>query len=350
MKKTVNELARLIGGEVAGDGETPVTGITNIESPLAGAIAFVQNEKLLKQLESSPLACLIVPQNIQNSAKVLIRVANPKLAWAQLIPCFYSEPELQTGISPQAFIAETAKIGKNVTIEPFAFIAAHATVGDGAVIRAGAVVGEHAVIGHHSYLHAGARVYRRCVLGERVILHAGSVIGADGFGYVATAQKQEKVPQVGNVILGNDVEIGANTTIDRATIGSTKIGNGCKIDNLVQIGHNVEIGDHTVISSQTGISGSSRIGAHVTMGGKVGVGDHVEIGDWVMVGAGAGLPTGKKIPSKQIIFGEPARPYQEARRQIAAQLRSAEMYDEIKRLRKKLAELEEKISGTAPKA
>src|SRR5205085_415899 len=157
------------------------------------------------------------------------------------------------------------------------------------------------------------------VVGASVIIHAGSVIGSDGFGYVPTAEKQEKVPQVGNVVIEDEAELGACVTIDRATIGSTKISKGVKIDNLVQIAHNVTIGPHTVISAQTGISGSSKVGAHVTMGGKVGLGDHVEIGDWTTVGAGSGFPSGKKVPEKQIVFGEPARPYQEARRQIGAQ-------------------------------
>ena len=180
-------------------------------------------------------------------------------------------------------------------------------------------------------------------LGSNVVIHAGTVIGADGFGYVATQTAHEKLPQIGNVVIEDDVEIGACSTVDRAAIGSTRIGQGCKIDNLVQIAHNVVIGPHTVISAQTGISGSCKIGSHVTMGGSVGVGDHVEIGDWTMVGAGAGFPSNKKVPGKQIVFGQPARPYAEARRQIGAQLRAAETLDDVRALKKRVAELDKKL-------
>jgi len=175
------------------------------------------------------------------------------------------------------------------------------------------------------------------------------VIGADGFGYVATATAHEKLPQIGNVVIEDDVEIGSCSTIDRAAIGSTRIGRGCKIDNLVQVAHNVQIGPHTVISAQTGISGSCKIGSHVTMGGSVGVGDHVEIGDWAMIGAGAGFPSNKKVPGKQIYFGQPARPYAEMRKQFGAQLRSAETLDDVRALKKKVAELEKRLEETSQK-
>jgi len=340
MTKKVKELAAIVQGEVVGNGEMLIEGITNIEAPAAGHITFVQDEKALRKLEASEISCLIVPGNLQSSAKTLILVKEPKLAWAKLLRVFYPLSPCAEKIFPEASIAKTAVIGKRVTIEPFARIAELAEIGDGAIIRSHVFVGENVKIGPNTILHPSVVIYENCVIGSSVIIHAGSVIGADGFGYVPTLSGQVKVPQVGNVVIEDDVEIGACVTVDRATVGSTRIGRGTKIDNLVQIGHNVTLGPHTVISAQTGISGSSKIGAHVTMGGKVGVGDHVEIGDWVTVGAGAGFPSGKKVPAKQIVFGEPARPYQEARKQIAAQLRSAEMYEEIKKLRRRLAELE----------
>ena len=345
MSKPVQELAQLVGGTVVGDARLMIQGITNIEAPSEGLITFVQEEKYLARLEASAISCLIVSPKIKSSSKTLIQVENPKLAWAKLLDFFYPAPPYPQTVSKEASVAASAKIGKNVTIEPFAYIGENAEIGDGTVVRAHAYIDTQVKIGVGSLIHPGVMIYRNCVIGNRVILHAGTVIGADGFGYVATAEKQEKVPQVGNVILEDDVEIGASVTVDRAVVGSTRIGTGCKIDNLVQIGHNVEIGPHTVISAQTGISGSCKIGSHVTMGGKVGVGDHAEIGDWVMVGAGAGIPTGKKIPARQIVFGEPARPYQEARKQIAAQLKAAEMYESIKQLKKKVAELEARFSG-----
>lgn len=345
MTKTVLELAKLIEGRIVGDEKIVIQGITNIESPIPNHLTFVQDEKGLRTLEASPIACLIVPENFQSSKKTLIQVKNPKLGWAKLLREFHPAPRYSQIISPEASVAKTAKIGNRVTIEPFAQVSDFAEIGDGAVIRSHVFVGESVKIGSSTILHPGVTIYEGCILGASVIIHAGSVIGADGFGYVATPSEQCKVPQVGNVIIEDEVELGACVTIDRATVGSTQIGRGSKIDNLVQIGHNVTIGAHTVISAQTGISGSSKIGSHVTMGGKVGVGDHVEIGDWVIVGAGAGFPSGKKVPPKQIVFGEPARPYQEARRQIAAQLRSAEMYEEIKRLRESIRNLEKKLEG-----
>ncbi|MDD5218721.1 MAG: UDP-3-O-(3-hydroxymyristoyl)glucosamine N-acyltransferase [Candidatus Omnitrophica bacterium] len=345
MNKTVQELAQIVEGKVVGDGNCVIEGITNIDMPSKGHITFAQDAKAQAKLEDSEIACLIVPTTLQSSKKVLIQVRNPKLAWAKLLRVFYPAPQFPQTIAKEACIAKTAKIGQGVTIEAFAQICEGAEIGDGSVIRGHVFIGENVKIGKLTTLHPNVVIYRDCVIGNRVILHAGTVIGADGFGYVHTETSQEKVPQVGNVIIADDVELGACVTVDRATLGATCIGKGCKIDNLVQIAHNVTVGPHTVISAQTGISGSSKIGSHVTMGGKVGVGDHVEIGDWTMVGAGAGLPTGKKIPPKQIVFGEPARPYDQARKQIAAQLRSAETLEEVKILRKKVAELEAKISG-----
>ena len=343
MNKTISEIADIISGKVVGDGTQIITDITNIETPLDGCIAFIQAPKDLRKVKDTGLTCVIVPEGLEVPGKTTIEVAHPKIAWAQLLPLFHPVPEITSGISEQAIISPTAQIGNNVTIEACVRICDSAVIEDNAVLRSGAFISENVKIGANSMIYPNVTIYHSCILGENVIVHAGTVIGTDGFGYVATPEKQIKVPQVGNVIIEDDVEIGANVTIDRATIGSTVIGKDCKIDNMVQIAHNVVIGPHTAISSQTGISGSSKIGSHVTMGGKVGVGDHVEIGDWVMVGAGAGFPSGKKVPGQQIVFGEPARPYAQARKQIAAQLRSAETYQELKVLREKVAALEKQF-------
>ncbi len=340
MELSLKEVAQLIQGTVIGDPDLKITGITNSEAPLERHITFALTPAIIKKLEDSNIACLIVSPKITASSKPLIQAADPKLAWAKLLRKFFPPIPFSGKVSDQAYIAPTARIGKGATIEAFVYVAEGAEVGDGTVLRAQTFIGENAKVGKNSILHSGVKIYDHCQVGNDVVIHAGSVIGADGFGYVTTPNGQEKVPQVGYVVIEDRVEIGACTTIDRATIGCTRICEGAKIDNLVQIGHNVSIGRHTVISAQTGISGSSKVGAFVTMGGKVGLGDHVEIGDWTMVGAGSGFPSGKKVPAKQIVFGEPARPYAEARRQIAAQLRSAEMFDEIKLLRKRLQELE----------
>lgn len=345
MTKTVQEIASLIQGKVIGDSNLTVSGITNIETPGPGLITFIQDPKHLEDMENSSVACLIVPPSVQSSKKTIIQVPNPKQAWAKLLRDFFPARAFSKTISKEASIAKSAKLGKNITVESFAVIGENSVIGDDAVILSHAVVGPNVKIGKGTVLHPSAVIYENCEIGNNSVLHAGCVIGADGFGYVTTAEKQEKVPQVGNVIIEDDVEIGACATIDRATIGSTRICKGVKIDNQVQIGHNVTIGAHTVISAQSGVSGSSKVGAHVTMGGKAGLGDHVEIGDWTMVGAGSGLPSGKKIPAKQIIFGQPARPYHEARRQIGAQLRAAEMLDDIRKMKKKIEALEKKLEG-----
>jgi len=347
MKKTVNEFAKLVGGTVIGDGAALIEGITNFENPLKGHISFVQDEKGFKTLEASEISCMIVPKQISASSKPLIQVEHPKRAWAQLLRALFPAKKFPGTISPHASVAKTAKLGTNVTIEAFVTVGENAVLGANVVVCANAFVGENVRIGENSMLHPNVTIYEDCVLGKNVVIHAGSVIGADGFGYVATPAAHEKLPQIGNVVIEDDVEIGACATVDRAAIGSTRIGKGCKIDNLVQIAHNVQLGEHTVISAQTGISGSCKVGAHVTMGGSVGLGDHVEIGDWAMIGAGAGFPSNKKVPGKQIYFGQPARPYQEMRKQFGAQLRSAETLDDVRALKKKVAELEKKL-GEVP--
>jgi UDP-3-O-[3-hydroxymyristoyl] glucosamine N-acyltransferase len=343
MKKTVEEFAKLVGGTVIGDGTTLIEGITNSENPLKGHISFVQDEKGFKTLEASEIACMIVPKQIGQSAKALIQVEHPKRAWAKLLRELFPAKKFPGTICPHASVAKSARIGKNVTIEAFVTVGENSVIGDDAVIRSGVFIDENVKIGVDSFIHPNVTIYRDSEIGSRVVIHAGTVIGADGFGYVATPAAHEKLPQIGNVVIEDDVEIGACTTIDRAAIGSTHIGKGTKIDNLVQIAHNVVIGPHTVISAQTGISGSCKIGSHVTMGGSVGVGDHVEIGDWTMVGAGAGFPSNKKVPGKQIYFGQPARPYAEMRKQFGAQLRAAETLDDVRALKKRVAELEKNL-------
>lgn len=347
MKRTAEDFAKIAGGVLIGDGKTVIEGITNFENPLKGHLAFVQDEKSFKTLEASEISCVIVPKQISKSSKVLIQVEYPKRAWAQVLRELYPPRKFPATISPHALIAKTAKVGTNVTIESFVTVSDGAVIGNNSVLCSHVFIGENVKIGANSVIHPNVTLYENCELGARVVIHAGTVIGADGFGYVATPAAHEKLPQIGNVVIEDDVEIGACSTIDRAAIGSTRIGQGCKIDNLVQIAHNVVVGPHTVISAQTGISGSCKIGSHVTMGGSVGVGDHVEIGDWTMVGAGAGFPSNKKIPGKQIVFGQPARPYAEARRQIGAQLRAAETLEDVRALKKRVLELERKAEETS---
>ena len=343
MQKTVAQLALDVQGKVIGDGQTVITGITSANHPLAGHLAFLEDPSRLNDLEASSIACLIVSTKVTASKKTLIQVSEPKLAWARLLNIFFLPRSFPPGVSEQAFIASSARLGKGVTVEAFAYVGEEAVIGNESVVRAHSYLDRKVKIGEKTILHPHVTLYENTEVGNRVVIHAGTVIGAEGFGYVPTPEGQVKVPQVGNVVIEDEVEIGACSTIDRATMGTTRIGRGIKIDNLVQIAHNVSIGPHTVISAQTGISGSSKIGSFVTMGGRVGLADHVEIGDQTMLGAQTGVPTGKKIPAKQIWIGAPARPYQEARKQVAAQWRSAEMLDEIRKLRARVDELEKQL-------
>ena len=344
MEKTLAELASLVQGKVVGDGTTQIIGITSLEFPREGHLAYVTDPGKLKAAEEAPFAALIVPENIQSSKKPLILSKHPKLAWAILLGLFHPTRIFPGTISDQAVISDTARIGNGVTIEPFAFVGDCVTVGEGSVIRSHAYLDHDSSIGQQSVIHPFTMLYPNTKVGSRVTIHAGTVIGSDGFGYVFDGTKQVKVPQVGNVVIEDDVEIGACVTIDRATTGSTIIRQGVKIDNLVQIAHNVEVGEHTCLSAQVGISGSSKVGRYVTMGGRVGLGDHAEVGDQVMLGAQAGIPTGKKIPAKQVWIGAPARPYHQMRKQVSAQLRSYETQQLVYELRKRIEALEQEVN------
>jgi UDP-3-O-[3-hydroxymyristoyl] glucosamine N-acyltransferase len=345
MEKSLAELAAIVQGTVVGDGSVTISGVTNVESPRAGFLTYITDGKRLKELETSQAAALIVPQEIKSSAKPIIQSRHPKLAWAVLLGLFNPPEPFSKTISERAFLSKSAEIGAEVTIEPFAVIGEGVVIGDRAVIRSSAYLDVHSSIGEDTVIHPHVVLYPKTQIGRRVVIHAGAVIGSDGFGYVFDGRKQAKVPQVGNVVIEDDVEIGACVTIDRATVGSTIIRQGVKIDNLVQIAHNVEVGSHSCLSAQVGISGSSKIGNYVTMGGRAGLADHCEIGDQVMLGAQTGVPSGKKIPAKQIWIGSPARPYQEMRKQVGAQLRSYETQRLVSELKKRIEALEKELEG-----
>ncbi len=343
--KTLNEIAALIQGIVVGDGNVQISGVTGIELPKPGHIAFITDAKHLKQMEATEIAAIIVPPVVATSSKPIIQHPYPKVAWAILLGMVNPPRTFSKTISEHAFISKDAKIGKDVTIEPYVYIGKGVTIDDCSVIRSTSYIDDEVTIGKSTVIHPHVMLYPRTKIGNHCIIHAGVVIGSDGFGYVFDGKKHLKVPQIGNVIVEDNVEIGACSTIDCATIGSTVIRQGTKIDNLVQIAHNVEIGMHTCLSAQVGISGSSKVGNYVTMGGRAGLADHVEIGDQVMLGAQSGIPPGKKIPAKQIWIGTPARPYQEMRKQVGAQLRVYETQQLVSELKKRIEKLEKEIES-----
>ncbi len=347
--KTLAELAKLVNGQVRGDSNTPIKGVTNANEPRQGYITFVTQPKLAEALEKSEVTALIIPPDFPASSKPCIVAENPKLAWGILLELFFPPRTYQTEISSGAFVHSTANIGKNVRIEKGVYIGEHAKIGDASVIRANSYIDDFVSVGTACVIHPNVTLYDHTVVGNSVIIHAGCVIGTDGFGYVFDGKKQFKIRQVGNVVIENDVELGGNVCIDRATMGSTVIRAGSKIDNLVQIAHNVSFGPHSIASSQTGISGSSNIGAYVTLAGQVGIGDHAEIGNGAILGAQAGVPTGKKIPERAIFIGSPARPAEEMKKQVAAQLRMHEILETIRDLKKRVVELERQLEIASSK-
>lgn len=329
----LKELALMLGGEAVGDPETEIGGAAGIREVQEGQATFLADLKLAKECAGSRASCVIVRDFIPDLGKPQIIAKNPLYAFAKVLEHFYVVPYKSTGISSAVFISPKATVGNNVSIHPFVSLADNATVGSDTVLYPGVIVGEGAAIGDHCILYPNVTIRDKVRIGNRVTIHAGSVIGADGFRYVMESGRHYKVPQVGGVIVGDNVEIGANVTIDRATTGDTVIGQGTKIDNLVQIAHNVRIGENCLIVSQVGIAGSTEIGSYVVLGGQVGVADHAKIDDGAMVGAQSGIFGHLQ---KGIHSGSPAIPHREW-------LRSVALFAKLPELNKKIKELEEKI-------
>ncbi len=331
---TVQELAALTGGQfaLADDGARAITGAAAIADAGEGHVTFFGNAKYLAQLKASRATAALVPLDFSEPiSPVAIRVENPSLAFAQLLEKFAPEPiRFAPGVHPTAVLGRDVVLGENVSVQPFVVIE------DGACIGAATVLGAHSYIGHAATVGAGCQlaprvtVGARCVIGDRVIIHSGAVLGSDGFGFEFAGGRHVKIPQTGIVQIDDDVEIGANVTIDRARFGRTWIQEGTKIDNLVQIAHNVVIGRHCLIVSQVGISGSTKLGNYVTLAGQVGVVGHIEIGDQTIVAAQSGVS--KSIGSKQIVFGYPAMPLRESKEQLARIGRLPKLYARVKKL------------------
>ena len=329
----LKDIADLIGGKIIGSGDIEINGISGISEAKDGDITFLSGTKLLKELKGSGAAAVIVKEAVKDIEKPQIIVSNPLYAFARLLSHFYVKPHRYKGISEKAFVSEKAVLRENVTIYPFAHISDSATIGSGTVIYSGVFIGEDTVIGNDSVIYSNVTVREGVRIGSRVIIHAGAVIGSDGFGYVFEDGMHRKIPQVGGVIIEDDVEIGANVTIDRATTGNTIVGKGTIIDNLVQIGHNVHIGSNVILVSQVGIGGSSEIGDGVILGGQVGVADHAKLEAGTMVGAKGGAMGEMK---RSIYSGILPMPHKDW-------LKAMAIFSKLPELKKKIKELEEKI-------
>ncbi len=348
MQNSLLEIAQFVHGEVDGDGATIICGLSDVKAAIEGTIVFAENETWLEKADQSPAAAIIIPQSMSRKSKPVIKVANPKLAFGMLMHMYGPKVEYKPGVH------ETAVIGDNVTIEDGASIQPYAVVQDGAKIGGGSVigtfccVGSNSVIGEECILNPGVTLYPNTTLGDRVILHAGVVVGSDGFGYVPHEGQQIKVPQIGTVLIEDDVEIGANTTIDCATLGKTIIGQGTKIDNQVQIAHNDVIGKNCIICAQVGISGSSTVGSNVILAGQVGLADHVTIDDNVIVGAKAGVAVNKHLKENKVYLGSPARDINTFKKSFAVQQRVPKLFDRVSQLEEELKELKRQIADSVP--
>lgn len=333
----LGDVARRLGGELAGNPDIDVRGAAGIHDAGEGEVTFLTDRKLIDACAKSRAAAVVVKQFVPEIGKPQIIITNPLFAFARLLELFYVTLASPTGISASAFVSPQAKIGKDVSLHAFAYVSDGAVLGDGTVIHPGVFIGAGAVIGEGCIIYPRVTILERVTIGSRVIIHSGSVLGSDGFGYVFEGGRHYKIPQVGTVVIGDDVEIGANVTIDRATTGKTVIGKGTKIDNLVQIAHNVKIGEHSIIVSQVGIAGSTEIGSHVVLGGQVGIADHAAIDDGCMLGAQSGV---FGHLSRGIYSGSPAMPHREWLKASALFARLPELHKRIKELEDRLKSME----------
>jgi UDP-3-O-[3-hydroxymyristoyl] glucosamine N-acyltransferase len=337
IQKRLADIAQIVEGVLVGDGAIEISGVTNIEDAGASDITFAVPPHLEKAAVSQAGA-VIVPAGVESFAKPMIMVQNPRLAFAKLLELFTPPVKVERGVHPTAVLGKNVKLGVNVAIMPYVVIADDVNIGDNCVIYPHVYVGEGSMIGSDTLIYANVTLRERCQIGQRVIIHSGASIGSDGFGFVTMKGQHHKVPQVGNVIIEDDVEVGANTAIDRAATGSTIVKRGTKIDNLVHLAHNVVIGEHCYLVALTGIAGSTHVGNHVTFAGQAGTTGHITIGDNCVFSARAGIIG--NIEAGSFCGGFPARPHKEWLRSEASLRKVPDLLKKIRDLEKRLAEVE----------
>lgn len=335
MELSLTEIAELVQGELEGAGTINIHGVAKIEDAGMGEITFISNPKYAKHIETTMASAVLVSKDFPGTTKPIIRTQNPYFAFLKVLKVFYPPREdLAAGIHPSAIIDQTTQIGSNIRIGANVVIDRNCKVGENVAIHPGVVIAPEVIIGSNTLIYANVVVREKVQIGNNVIIHCGTVIGSDGFGFAREGTQYHKIPQVGTVIIEDDVEIGANCTIDRATLGATILRRGVKLDNLIQVAHNVEIGENTVIAAQTGISGSTKIGKNVMIGGQVGFVGHIEIGDNTTIGAQSGVS--KSLPANSVYFGYPARPIMQAKREEAALRKLPELLKKISNLETRL--------------
>ena len=333
----VSELAVLVEGTLKGDAGRDICGVASLEAAGPDELAYVESLRALAPAEASRAGCLLVPAGASLEGRTTITVRHPKLALIRAAEALHPAAAPPPGIHPTAVVAADAHLAPDCSVAAHVVVESGVTVGRETRLSPGVFLGAGVSVGEHCVLHPGVTVYPGARLGHRVILHAGVVVGSDGFGYVLAEGRHVKFPQLGKIIIEDDVEIGSNTTLDRGSLGTTVIGQGTKIDNLVQIAHNVKIGKHCIIVSQTGISGGSEVGDYVVMAGQVGVGEHAHIEDRVVVGGQAGVLPGKIVRAGSVVWGTPCRPMSEFKKTIARLARLENLAAQVKALSQQIA-------------
>ena len=337
----VRELADWLGAAFEGDGERELERAASLEAAGTSHLAFIGSRKAARQAESCAAGCLIVPPDYPSPAgRTVIRAPDPRMAFARAVSLLHPAPPIVPGVAPTAVIAADAEIGSGVAIGAMATVGVESRIGAGSSIGAGCSIGRRVTIGEGCVLHANVAIYDDVDIGSRVILHSGCVIGADGFGFVLAGERYYKFPQIGRVSIGDDVEIGANSCVDRAALGVTWIGEGTKLDNMVHVAHNCRIGRHVVVAAQTGFSGGVVVEDYAVIGGQVGIGDKARIESRAVLGSGCGVLTSKIVRSGQVVWGTPARPLKEYLEMLANQSRLPEMRKELAELKRRLESLE----------
>lgn len=345
MEFSAKQIAEYIQGVIIGDEEATVHTFAKIEEGIPGALSFLSNPKYTHYIYDTKSSIVLVNKDFQPERDIqatLIKVDNAYESLAKLMTLYEMSKPKKSGIDPLASVAASAKIGKNVYIGAFACIEEGAEIGDNAYIHPHVTVGCNARVGENTILYPQVTIYHDCRVGNQCIIHAGAVIGADGFGFAPSAEGYEKIPQIGIAIIEDNVEIGANTCIDRSTMGATIVHKGVKLDNLIQVAHNVEVGSHTVMASQVGIAGSTKIGEWCMFGGQVGVAGHIQIGDHVNVGAQSGIPGNTKSGSS--LMGYPAIEPKQFARSSAVFKKLPDMYSELGRLQREIEELKKQLN------
>jgi UDP-3-O-[3-hydroxymyristoyl] glucosamine N-acyltransferase len=347
MGRTLAELATLLKGELKGPADLVIEGIAPIDRATPRDITFITQKRYARLAPLSQAAAFIVGAEQADLKRPLIVVPHPYLAYAQAAVLFAPPRRRWPGISPLAYLGREVELGQEVSIAPLVFIGDRVRLGDRVTIMAGCVIGDEVEIGADSWLYPKVTILERCRLGRQVTINSGTVIGSDGFGYVPQPEGHFKIPQLGTVVIEDQVEIGANCAIDRGALGETRVGRGTKIDNLVHLAHNVTVGEHSFLVAQVGVSGSTKLGNRVALGGQVGLVGHIELGDGVQVGAKSGVH--HSLPAGQTVSGYPARPQQEWVRIMGHLPKLPEIYQRLKQLEQRLTKLSDRLkkeSGT----